>query len=412
MSVLEYFQRIPLFADLSDQGLSTLEQHARVRALPADSWLFHQHDRGDACYIVLSGTIRLVVEQGSTEETTLGLLGPNAFFGELSLLEPDGTRAAGAVAVVPTEVLEIPIDAFETLIQSHPQLAFNVLRRVANHLRRSDERRLESLRQKNRLLTEAYTALEQAQAEALRRARAARELELGRELQRRLIPTTFPELSGIDIAAATFPAYEMSGDFYDVRTFNDSALEVVMADVCDKGAGAALLMTLAKGLLLDTHQQSPLATVERFNRLLRSTNIDAAVITMLYARLNIDSRTLTYVRAGHDWPLHYRAVTGRVTLLEGGGMPIGITDEAFLEEISVPFGIGDALVLYTDGLCDARNNSGEAYGRERLIAAVNAYGRLSAHGLAEAILGDVRSFQNGTPPIDDLTLLVIKFAAN
>ena len=89
-------------------------------------------------------------------------------------------------------------------------------------------------------------------------------------------------------------------------------------------------------------------------------------------------------------------------------MPIGITEEAFFEEMRVTLAVGDALVLYTDGLCDARNYAGEAYGRERLISAVHAYGRLPANGLADAILGDVRAFQSGTPPIDDLTLLVIK----
>jgi phosphoserine phosphatase RsbU/P len=408
MSQLEFLRRIPLFSDVSPEGLEMLDQQAHVRSLPADTWLFHQRDRGDACYIVISGTLRLVVEQGSNEETTLGLLGVGAFFGELSLLEPEGTRAAGAIAVINAEVLEIPIVAFEALLHAHPELAYNVLRRVATHVRRADERRLEDLRHKNRLLTEAYTALEQAQAEALRRARAARELELGRELQRRLIPNVFPSIPGIAIAAATFPAYEMSGDFYEVRQSDEHTLEIVMADVCDKGAGAALVMALSKGLLIDSTQYTPLVAVERFNHLIRATNIEMAVMTMLYANFDLRDKTLTYVRAGHDWPIHFRATTGRVTLLEGGGMPIGITEEAFFEEMRVTLATGDALVLYTDGLCDARNYAGEAYGRERLISAVHAYGRLPANGLADAILGDVRAFQSGTPPIDDLTLLVVK----
>lgn len=408
MSPLEFLRRIPLFADVSSEGLAMLEQHSRKRLIPADSWLFKQRDRGDACYVVINGTLRLVVEQGSNEETTLGLLGSEAFFGELSLLEPAGTRAAGVIAVVNSEVLEIPVAAFERLLRTHPELAFNVLRRVAAHVRRADERRLEDLRHKNRLLTDAYTALEQAQAEALRRARAARELELGRELQRRLLPQTLPTLPGLAIAAATFPAYEMSGDFYEARQINDHTLELVMADVCDKGAGAALVMALSKGLLLDTAHHSPLAAVERFNRLIRATNIEMAVITMLYAIFDMQTNVLTYVRAGHDWPLHFRAQTGRVALLEGGGMPIGIAEEAFFEEMQVVFAPGDALVLYTDGVCDARNYAADAYGRERLIAAVQAYGQLSANGLADAIISDVRAFQAGTPPIDDLTLLVVK----
>lgn len=408
MSQIEFLRRVPLFADVSPEGLLMLDQQAQVRSLPSDTWLFHQRDRGDACYLLISGTLRLVVEQGSTEETTLGLLGVGAFFGELSLLEPEGTRAAGAIAVVHSDVLEIPVAAFEELLRAHPELAYGVLRRVATHVRRADERRLEDLRHKNRLLTEAYTALEQAQAEALRRARAARELELGRELQRRLVPTTFPVLPGLAIAAATFPAYEMSGDFYAVRQLDEQTLEVVMADVCDKGAGAALVMALAKGLLLDSQRRTPLEAVERFNQLIRSTNIEMAVITMVYALFDLHDRALSYVRAGHDWPIHFRAATSRVALLEGSGMPTGIAEDAFFEQMSVQLDVGDALVLYTDGLCDARDYDGNAYGRERLISAVQAYGRLSANGLADAIIGDVRAFQAGTPPIDDLTLLVVK----
>lgn len=234
-------------------------------------------------------------------------------------------------------------------------------------------------------------------------------MELGRELQRRLVPTIFPNLHGVVIAAATFPAYEMSGDFYEVRQLSEHMLSIVMADVCDKGAGAALVMAMAKGLLLGMDQRHPLALVERFNQLIRATNLDAAVITMVYSHLDIARRRFTYVRAGHDWPLHYRAKQGRVTMLEGGGMPVGITEEAFFEEMHTDLEPGDALVFYTDGLCDARNFAGDTYGRERLISAVQAYGRLPAHGLADAILGDVRAFQSGTPPIDDLTLLVVKF---
>lgn len=408
MSHLEFLRRIALFADLSPEGFELLGEQSRVRTLPADTWLFHQHDRGDACYVVIRGTLRLVLEQGSSEETTVGLLGAGSFFGELSLLENEGTRAAGAITVTPSELLEIPNGAFEAILQHNPALAYNVMRRIAAHVRRSDERRLDDLRHKNRLLTDAYTALEQAQAEALRRARAARELELGRELQRKLVPNTFPVIQGAMVAAATFPAYEMSGDFYEIRTITNDVLEIVMADVCDKGAGAALVMALAKGLLMGINEAEPLATVERFNRLIRATDIEMAVITMFYAHLNLASKRLSYVRAGHDWPLHFQAQQGRVTLLEGGGMPVGIAEDAFFEQMSVQLYKNDALVFYTDGLCDARNHDGDSYGRERLISAVQAYGRLPANGLAEAILGDVRAFQAGTPPIDDLTLLVLK----
>ncbi|HEY1015822.1 MAG TPA: SpoIIE family protein phosphatase [Herpetosiphonaceae bacterium] len=408
---LDHLRRIPMFADLPPEGLTALHEQTTTRLLPADTWLFQQHDRGDACYTVLSGSIRLVLEAGSAEETTLGLLGPGSFFGELSLLEPDGTRAAGAVAVIPTEVLEIPTAAFEAMLRSQPDLAVHVLRRVASHLRRSDERRLDELRHKNVLLTEAYRALEQAQSEALRRARAARELELARELQRRLIPTTFPALPKIAIAAATFPAYEMSGDFYQLRMLDEKTVEIVMADVCDKGTGAALLMALAKGLLMTEDRLSPLEVVQRFNRLLRTTNIDAAVVTLLYAQLDLEHHVLRYVRAGHDWPIYYSTVDNYVSLLEGGGMPAGVSDEPFLEEMSAILSPGDALILYTDGLCDARNSAGASYGRDRLVSAVKAYSDLSAAGLADAILGDVRAFQGVTPPIDDLTLLVLKLAA-
>jgi phosphoserine phosphatase RsbU/P len=353
--------------------------------------------------------VRLVAGHGSPEETSLALLGPGSFFGELSLLEPGGRRSAGAVALTDGLLLAVPAAAFDELLRHHPAVALNVLRRVAANQRQSDARAIRDLRHKNSELTAAYEALHAAQAEALRRARMARELELARDLQHSLLPHSLPRHPLMQCSAASFAAFEMSGDFYDLQLAGDM-LTLVMADVCDKGAQAALLMAFTKGLLqaAQTGNTPPLEVARRTNSLLCATGVQGAVVTLVYATLDLASGRLRYARAGHEWPLHYRAADASVMPLEAAGMPLGIDLDAVLDEGEVVLARGDALLLYTDGLTEARAPRGAEYGRDRLMAAVQAYGHLDAAALADALLHDVRAWQADTPPSDDVTLLVVQ----
>jgi sigma-B regulation protein RsbU (phosphoserine phosphatase) len=401
--------RSTIFGELAEADLAALAERVHLLSLAAGDWLFQQGDLGDACYVVATGLVRLVVGQGSAEETHLGLLGPGGFFGELSLIEPEGRRGAGALALEACTLLTIPAAAFDGLLRQHPAVALNVLRRVAANQRRADARAISDLRQKNAELTAAYAALEAAQSEALRRARVARELELARDLQASLLPSELPNYPGLRCSAASFPAFEMSGDFFDAR-IEGASLTVLMADVADKGAKAALVMALTKGLLLATPEErsAPLDVVQRANRLLCATGVAGAVVTLVYATLDLERHMLRFVRAGHEWPLHYQRATGLVSALEAPGMPLGIDEDALLEEGEAHLHAGDALVFYTDGLTEARSPWNEEYQRERLMAAVRAYGHLPAQAMAEALLGDVRAWQGSAPPNDDLTLLVVQ----
>jgi phosphoserine phosphatase RsbU/P len=401
--------RTTMFAGLAAPDLAALAERVRETPLAAGTWLFQQGDLGDGCYVVVSGLVRLVVGRDSPEETHLGLLGRGSFFGELSLLEPGGRRGAGAVAIEDATLLMIPAAAFDELLNQHPTVALSVLRRVASNQRRADERAISDLRLKNAELMAANAALEAAQAEALRRARVARELELARDLQRSLLPSTLPAHPRLRCSAASFPAFEMSGDFFDLR-LDDDLLTVVMADVTDKGAKAALVMALTKGLLLASagEEAAPLAVVQRTNRLLFATGVAGAVVTLVYARLDLARGGLRYVRAGHEWPLHYQRSSRSVVPIESPGMPLGIDEDALLEEGETQLAPGDALIFYTDGMTEARSPDNEEYQRERLAAAVRAYGHLPAEQMAEALLNDVRAWQGGVPPHDDLTLLVVQ----
>lgn len=242
--------------------------------------------------------------------------------------------------------------------------------------------------------------------------RIREELKLAGQIQNSLLPSVFPDMSGWQFAVTIYPAGETSGDFFDIIPMEDGRVGLVLADVLDKGIGPALFMTLSRTLLrtyaLDFEFQPDIVLFATNERILKDSSANLFV-TVFYAVLDPQEGTLTYANAGNNPPILLRSGDdASIDLLEKTGLPIGIEEETAWERLSVQINPGDVLVLYTDGIPEAQNSTGEFFRRQTLEKVINDNIGRSAEGLQQAILDSLYEFLGDVHPQDDITLMVIK----
>lgn len=254
--------------------------------------------------------------------------------------------------------------------------------------------------------------LQQNLEEANQRIR--RELALAAQVQASFLPKKNLALPGWEFSVALLPARQISGDFFDTVRLPGGQVGLLIADVVDKGVGAALFMAMSCTLLrtyLMEHPQEPELVFQAVNEhLLRFTTAEQFV-TVFLGILDPASGRLCYANAGHHPPLLFPAAPGKEPqLLAQHGLPLGVLDKAGWEACCLEIAPGDVLVLHTDGIPDAQNNSLEFFGRQRLVAAIQTARDLPAEGIREAILDRVRQFVAGADLADDIALMVVKRA--
>lgn len=253
------------------------------------------------------------------------------------------------------------------------------------------------------------TQLEAAQAELAQKERVERELELAREVQQSVLPSTFPAVDGYSFAARYESARMVGGDFYDVIALDDEHFGVVIADVSDKGIPAALYMALTRSLLLaEAHRAlSPVEVLTNVNRLLLELGQPNMFVTVFYGIVNRRSRRLVYTRAGHDRPILAR--NGSLTELGGHGTMLGLLDPAMLglSEEQLMLSPGDRLILYTDGVTDVLSADGTLFNRQQFIAMLRNHARHAPTDLCAAVFADLAAYQGDADQYDDTTLLVM-----
>lgn len=262
---------------------------------------------------------------------------------------------------------------------------------------------------------QAAIALENARlySVAVEKGRLDRELQMASEIQQSLLPRTMPDMRGYDVAASWQAAREVAGDFYDGFPLDDDHFAVVVADVSDKGAPAALFMAVAR-TMIRSHAHAgldALETIARTNDLILK-DADSGMFVTVYYSLFRRGGVSTHVNAGHNPPVLYRGSERRLELMPRGGRAIGWFPDNPLKAVDLTLRAGDTLVYYTDGITDAENRHGEAFGEERLMQVIAQHGNLSARELVAHIQQAVNDFTQGEPPFDDMTLLVVRCTGN
>jgi phosphoserine phosphatase RsbU/P len=241
-----------------------------------------------------------------------------------------------------------------------------------------------------------------------------RDLEIAREIQAWLVPSTPPSILNADVAFYTRPQNSVAGDYYDAfYPTGDSAggkLMLVMADVAGKSVPAALLMaTLQASLRTIASEGAPLTQLTtRLNQYSCAHSLGGQrFTTAVLAEYDPQTRMLTYVNAGHNSPVLRRA-NGSTERLESCGLPLGITSEATFPSAEIQLRPGDTLVLFTDGVVEAFNSSGEEFSDGRWLNVIRVLPNLDAQQTLNSLMKSVEDFVGATRQSDDITCLVLR----
>ena len=234
------------------------------------------------------------------------------------------------------------------------------------------------------------------------------EVETARMIQSRLFPRQLPSIDGYDVAAFTRSCTEVGGDYFDVIPCGGK-FGIAIADVVGKGIGAAMLMSNLQALLHSRTAEfsDPALLLRAMNAELISRVGEDRFITFFYLLLDPESDWILYVNGGHNQPLLSKR-TGKISPLLATGLPLGILEEADYETLRLELETGDILLLYTDGITECENMSGEMFGKERLKNILAHAADVEVDAIKTAICEAVNSFRGDAPMRDDMTFVVLR----
>lgn len=248
--------------------------------------------------------------------------------------------------------------------------------------------------------------------EAQREAeRVRREMEIAAHIQQSLLPDHPPVVPGLALVGRCLPATNVGGDYYDLLVDDAGRLTLIIADVSGHSVGSALMMAMARAILRReiAEGKSPAAVLSDTNAAMLHDLTNAGLfITMFCAQYDPATRRLTFANGGHNPPLLRRAADEQILSLDSDGMLVGILEDVVYEEQTITLNSNDVLLLYTDGIVEARNPAGEQFGEERLRELLADFGVLPLPALADRIYKAVSEHSQGVAQQDDITLLILK----
>ncbi len=302
------------------------------------------------------------------------------------ILDPIDGEPMGGIYI---ELLSLPQSWDRKTIQEHLPALQNLTAQIASTLKQAENYQ-----------------------ETLQHQRVNQELRLAGDIQASFLPDRVPEVSGWDIAARLNPARQTSGDFYDFFMLEDNRLGIIIADVADKGLGAALYMALGRTLLLTyahEYPENPAAVLQATNWRMLSDARAQMFITAFYGILDLETGRMIYCNAGHNPPLLIQENgRGCCQQLKPNGMALGIDENAAWVAISQRIALGDTLLLYTDGIVEAMNTRGEFYGIDRLTDTVRQIANRPSQWIIKAVRDSVEDFQGNIHQTDDITMVCLR----
>jgi len=282
--------------------------------------------------------------------------------------------------------------------------------------------------------TAVAIANDELTVELRKKERLDRELEIGADIQLRLLPRQCPEIDGVELAARCKTASRVGGDYYDFIPTNYDQLRpkkpdsiepsdgqkasvpwsLVIGDVMGKGVPAGLIMTMTRGMLraevLNRH--SPARILQHLNRVMYADLENShRFVTLFYSEYDPQTRSLSYSNAAHNPPLLWQAATRSIVRLDTNGMLIGLEADSQYEDAQIQLAAGDTIIYYTDGFTDAANQNGDRFDEENLIKAFewaceNCNG---SQEILEHLFEQVQQFLGSTNRNgDDMTLVVMQ----
>lgn len=239
--------------------------------------------------------------------------------------------------------------------------------------------------------------------------RMDKELEMARNIQRRLMPQEIPPVNGLEVYGESRPCYEVAGDYYDVINNDEGNTFMVIADVSGKGAGAAMIManlqaSIRVGLEITEDFSEFIARIN--NHVFRNTS-SSEFITLFIGAWEPSTKLFHYINAGHNPPVMIDA-EGSITTLDATGLILGVLPDQKYERKAIHIQPGSVIAIFTDGLEEAMNPEGEILGQDRIIESLKDSKDLSCKEIVQIIQNRAIEFCQGRPLHDDLTMIVIK----
>lgn len=398
-----------IFKGLDDRTLDTLRELAEMRTYPPQTVLCRQGAVEHTFYVIVEGRVAIAQELEDGQERLLSIRGPRQYFGELGLLD-DTPRMANCITITTVTVLEITEEVFQSVLENSPPVAYAIMRNVVEMLRNNDKLAIEDLAAKNEQLQEAYQELTEAHEDLVEKERLERELEIASEVQRTLLPDDLPELPDYNFAAFLKPARRVGGDFYDAIELDGEHVALLLADVADKSVQAALFMAVVRTLFMVESRRSldPSVVALAVHRGVLEVAPSADIfVTAFYGVLHRPSGRLTYVSAGHERPLLIRPAAS-IRTLEANGRFLGMIEMLELDEYTVAMEPGDKLVIFSDGVPDATNETGQQFGYERLETFLSRHERLPVAEMVESLATELAKWCGEATAFDDLTILALE----
>jgi serine phosphatase RsbU (regulator of sigma subunit) len=380
---IPFLQTTDLLRDVPAEMLSRVAAQLRPIALAQGQTLFREGNDADALFLVVAGTVRI-----EKDGIVLATRGAGECVGEFALMDA-GVRSASVVAATDAELLEWKdADAWRALSDSE-------------HVRRAVFRVL---------ISKLRQDVSDQVAAAFKREQIQQDLRRAREIQQAMLPTTDLELPDVVISGVSRPAADVGGDYFDAVATSVRRCSLVVADVMGHGLHAALLVAMAKSCFqTQAHANADAAEIMRaLNQSLWHSVRSHMLMTAAAVTIAPEASVMTYSNAGHPPVLHVR--DGQVDALDTTDPLLGIEifRHASFHEVTRSWRRGDRLVLYTDGISEARSETDEEFGRGRLEQVVLDAASLPAPAIRARLLDAIDRFTGGRAQQDDMTIVVVE----
>lgn len=387
----EFLGNTELFSKLSGDLLEDMAAIAQEVCFGDGDTIFEAGSRGDAIYFVVTGQV--MVHKSGVE---MARRDKGECIGEMAVMD-EGPRSASLSSLGNSALLRINRDDFYQAIHGDMDVLQGVLRIVVGRFREEIDREIEATRQNERMIQDLLRA---------------------RELQISMLPDEDLEISmlgGLRLTASgvCYPAELVGGDYYDYFPLVDDRVGLVIGDVMGHGFHTGLMVCTAKSCLYNQvkSDSSVSSVMSAMNDMVYGFVHGDLFMSFCYIVVDLRDGRLSFCNAGHSYPYHYHASSGQLDTLESNACLLGVLEYQYFETLEREWELDDLLVLYTDGITEAHNSEGEAFGVDRLIELVISNSHLPPDQLRTAVFLDLSRFCQGTEQMDDTSLVIVRFSA-